>query len=173
MPRDRRTSAPPDFKIMASRLASYRQSDRLHQRRGAARTAQNVLEINRVVLAEAGVKDPRSRHTNAIAVLAEIVGQGRDKADLATGLDHTRVASRTARPFSQIDQRPALLDQATQRSQREKLIGTISTDLAARHGFDQRQRHPPGMRKNDKVIDLPFGMILERHRIEFDGKARR
>ena len=29
------------------------------------------------------------------------------------------------------------------------------------------------MRKNDEVIDLPFGMVLERHRVEFDGKARR
>jgi hypothetical protein len=71
---------------MAPRLASHRQSNRLHQGRVSARTTQDALEINRVVLPEAGVKDPRSRHTNAIAVFAEIVGQGRDETDLPTRL---------------------------------------------------------------------------------------
>ena len=70
---------PSDFKIIASGLASDRQSDRLRQGRVSARTTQDALEINRVVLPQAGVKDPGSRHTDAIAVLTEIVGQGRMK----------------------------------------------------------------------------------------------
>ena len=159
VPGDRWTSAPSDFKIMASGLASDRQSDRLRQGRVSARTTQDALEINRVVLPQAGVKDPGSRHADAIAVLAEIVGQGRDEADLPTRLYHARIARWSTRPFSQINQRPALLDQATQRCQREKLIGTICADLTERHGFNQRERHSSGMRKNDKVIYLPLGMV--------------
>ena len=129
-----------DFEIMTARLASDRQPDRLHHGGIPRVGTQDALEINRVGLPQAGMQHAGGRHAHAVAVLAKIVGQGRDEADLAAGLGHADVARRPAGPFSQIDQRPALLDQATQRRQRQKLIGAVRADFAKRHGFDQGQR---------------------------------
>ena len=51
---------------------------------------------------------------------------GRDETDLPAGFNHADVARRPAGSLGQIDQRPALLDLATQRGEREELIGATS-----------------------------------------------
>ena len=82
----RRGMCAVDHEVMALGLAGDRFLDRGVQRLRRFATPQRRAQIRSVVLAEAHIERAGAGDADAVAALAEIMGQRRDEAEPAAGL---------------------------------------------------------------------------------------
>src|SRR6202048_3048470 len=82
--------------VVAARLAVDRFANRGLERLVPFGLAQRGAQIRRILLAETHIERPGAGHADAVAALAEIMGQRSDKAEPAAGLAHRYIARRTA-----------------------------------------------------------------------------
>src|SRR5262249_46760933 len=109
MARERRAAvAAVDDEIVAPGLARDRLVDRGVEQIVAFRSAQRRAQICGVLLSEAHVQRARAGDADAVAGLAEIMGERRDEAEPAAGLLDAHVARRAARAIVDVLERVAL-----------------------------------------------------------------
>src|SRR5579863_10241400 len=93
-----------DLEIVAFWLARNRVFNRLLKQFVVRRGAQRRPQIRRILLAEAHVERAGAGDADAVAALAEIMGQRRDEAEPAAGLSDFDIAGRPTGPKGQIAQ---------------------------------------------------------------------
>src|SRR5208282_4862289 len=98
--------ATVDDEIVTARLAADRFPNRRLERFISFGLTQGGAQIGRILLAEAHIKGAGASHPDAVAALAEIMGQGRDKAEPPTGLAHRHIARWAAGAIIGLVERP-------------------------------------------------------------------
>src|SRR5262245_2207721 len=168
--------AAVDDEILALGLARDRFRNRRIEQSVALGRAQRGAQIGGVFLAEAHVEGSRAGHPHSIAGFAEIVGQRRDEAEPAAGLDDVDVARRSAAAIVDILEREPFAQARPHDRQRKVLIEAAFTDVAQRHHLDESQLHAAAMRPFEQRRELVLVHALERNRIDLDlepGRLRR
>src|SRR5438046_7738535 len=135
MARDGRpVMAAVDDEVVALRLAVDRLADRRFERLVAFGLAQRCAQIRCILLAETHEECAGAGQTNAVAALAEIVGQRRDKAEPPAGFPHRHVARGTAGAVIALIEYPPPLQSGAHPGPRHVLVQTVyPTDRATRH----------------------------------------
>jgi len=118
-----------DDEIVPLRLAQDRFRDRGMQEIVSFRCAQRCAQVGRVFLAKAHVKRSGAGDADAIAGFAEIVGEGSDEAQPASGLCHPDVAGGAARAIIDIFQREVLGKPRAHDRERQVLLEPSRSDI--------------------------------------------
>ena len=174
MPADARAVVPAiDDEVVAFRLQADGAVDRRGQQIVVGGSPQRLAQIGGILVAEAGVQRAGAGDADPVACFAEVVGHRRDEAELAAGLGDADIAGRAAGVVGEVGQRELLGEPRAQQRQRHILVDAAFADVAHRHHLDQRQCHALAVRPLHQRGDFFLVQILQRHRVDLDGEARR
>jgi len=147
--------ATVDDEVVAARLAIDRFANGRLERLISFGLAQRRAQIRRILLAEAHVERTGTGHPDAVAALAEIMGQRSDEAEPSTGLAHRDIARRSAGAIVALVERPPPLQPGAYQRQRQILIEPVFTaDIAHRHNLDHHEVETLLAGPGHKIVEL-------------------
>src|ERR1700742_87733 len=111
-----------DDEIMPLGLARDRGADRRVEREIVLRLPERRAQVGGILLAEAHVERAGAGDAHAVAILAEIMGQGRDETEPAAGFPDVEIARRAAALVMRRDEGKALRKIGAKLRQRQILI---------------------------------------------------
>ena len=156
---------------MALRLQADGAIDRQAEQLIVGGRPQGLAQIGGVLVAEAGMQGAGTGNPHPVAGLAEIVGHRRDEAELTAGLADANVTRGTAGVIVKVGQGVLLGEARAHERQGNILVDAPFADVAHRHDLDQRQRHALAVRPFHQRGDFLLVEILQRHRVDLDGKT--
>src|SRR4029078_3921261 len=162
-----------DHKIMPLRLPRDVLVDRRIQEVVTLGRAQRLAQIGSVVLTETHIERAGAGDTNAIARLAEVMRQRRNKSETSAGFFYTHITGGTSGPFVDVFERISLRQSCTHDRQWQVLIETRFIDVTQRHDLDHGEIHTPSVRPLEQIDDLIFVHPFEGNGVDLDLKTLR
>ena len=147
-------------------------ADRLAQGLVVGAGAQGRAQVGVVLLAQAHEQLSGAGDAHAVAAFAEIMGQGRDEADLLPGLGQPDITGRAACAFGKIQQRKAFGQPGAQVGQGPVLIQPVLlSHLAHRHHLDEGQVVTLVAAPLHQIEQLAVVDALEGYGVDLDAQA--
>ena len=119
-------------------LPASSRSKALVHRLGTA-VAKQIAQFDALIMAEAAEDGPRRCDADAVAAVAEIMGQRSDEAEADAEPLDLIIARRAAGARERRDQPEFTFQPRSDVAQRQIMLGAVVLDLAERHGLDERE----------------------------------
>src|SRR5258708_472600 len=115
----------------------------------------------------------RAGHPDAIAALAEIMGQRRDEAEPPPGLPHGDIPRRASSAVIALVERPAPLQSGTHQRQRQILVEPVlAADVTHRHDLDEHEVKALFAGPCDEVVELLLVDAAQRYGVDLTREPR-